>query len=201
MTDEVYVWDKFVRLFHWSLVVLFTISYLTGEEESSLHVYSGYAIVLLVLARIGWGVLGSKHARFSDFVCGPAKVMAYSKSVSSGNPKHYLGHNPLGGLMVLALLASLLTVTFSGMKLYAVEEGRGPLADAGHGVLVATAYASDDEYGEHEGNEEIWEEIHEAAVNVALVLVFLHIGGVVLSSWVHRESLVKAMLTGYKQRR
>lgn len=210
MSEAVYVWDKFVRLFHWSLVALFVTSYLTGESESELHIYSGYAIVCLIVARIAWGFIGPKHARFRDFVFGPVTVAEYAKSLLDGKPTHYLGHNPLGGLMVVALLLTLSLVTVSGMKLLAVEEGRGPLAGNDGLVVMSQAVASpheeyEYEYGEHEGGheeegEEFWEEIHEAAVNFMWLLVVLHIAGVLFSSMREGESLVKAMITGYKRR-
>lgn len=117
----------------------------------------------------------------------------------SGNPKHYLGHNPLGGAMVVALLCTLLLTTFSGMKLYAVEKGKGPFAAGGEMSLVSSAVANKDKHDDaHEEGEDFWEEIHETGINIMLFLVVLHISGVVISSRVHRESLVKAMITGYK---
>lgn len=205
MANTVYVWDRFVRLFHWSLVALFTVSYLTGEEETIWHIYSGYAIATLVVARILWGFVGSRHARFRDFLYRPADVIQYGKALLGGKPKHYLGHNPLGGLMVVALLLTLLVATLSGMKLYAVEEGKGPFAQQTPLTLVNRAVADEDEHhksGHREDDEEedLWEEIHEVAVNLMLLLIVLHIAGVVVSSRVHGESLVKAMVTGYKSR-
>ena len=202
MGNKVYVWDTFVRIFHWSLVALFVTSYVTGEEETILHIYSGYAILALVVARILWGFIGSRYARFRDFVKGPREVMEYARSMASGKPKHYLGHNPLGGLMVLALLAALLMTTVSGLKLYAVEEGKGPLASTISVSPIAQAYAhgeGSDHGKERKEGEEFWEEIHEFSVNLMLLLIALHIGGVVVSSRLHRESLVKAMVTGYKE--
>lgn len=207
MQQQVYVWDKFVRLFHWSLVTLFVVSYLTGETESSLHINSGYAIGLLLVARMVWGFIGSKRARFIDFIYSPAKIFAYAKGLINGKPPHYLGHNPLGGLMVFALLVSLSMTVISGLKLYAVEEGKGPLAGVERLVpaalprVIASAMADDDEHRSesHEENDELWEEMHEAAVNVTLLLIAFHVLGVIGSSLLHRESLVKAMITGYKQ--
>lgn len=203
MSKSIYVWDIFVRIFHWALVLLFITSYLTGEEETIWHIYSGYTITVLVLLRIVWGFIGTRYARFSDFVRRPVVIKEYARGLMSGNPKHYLGHNPLGGAMVVALLCTLLLTTFSGMKLYAVEEGKGPFAAGGEMSLVSSAVADEDEHeheDEHEEGEDFWEEIHETGINIMLLLIILHISGVVISSRVHRESLVKAMLTGYKQR-
>ena len=207
--EQVYVWDRFVRFFHWTLVVLFCTSYLSGDEVEWLHVYSGYGIALLILARTLWGFIGSTHARFRDFLYSPLSAVEYLKSVANGNPRHYLGHNPAGAMMVFALLAGLFLTTLSGMKLYAVEEGKGPLAQEINVQLVNDAYAdSDDEYDdddhhdrEDEEAEEFWEEVHEFSVNFMLLLVVIHILGVIVSSRAHEESLVKAMVTGYKDPR
>jgi cytochrome b len=209
MTENTYVWDKFVRLFHWSLVLLFIVSYLSGEDEHWIHVYSGYAIVTLLILRVIWGFIGTRHARFSDFIYSPAIVMQYIKSMLAGNPKRYLGHNPAGGVMVFALLATLSVVTFSGLKLYAVEEGKGPLAENISIALTSQAYADSDEHDDHEGREhdeededeaeEFWEDIHEGAVNFMLLLIILHVVGVVVASRLHNESLIKAMITGDKE--
>lgn len=209
--EQVYVWDRFVRFFHWTLVVLFGVSYVTGDEIEWLHVYSGYGIALLILARALWGFIGSTYARFKDFLYSPLSAVGYLKSLAAGNPRHYVGHNPAGAMMVFALLAGLFLTTLSGMKLYAVEEGKGPLAQEIRVQLVDTAYGDSDddedddehgEYGEHENEEteEFWEEIHEFAVNFMLFLVIVHILGVIVSSRAHGENLVKAMITGYKER-
>jgi cytochrome b len=202
MTSEerVKVWDVGVRLFHWTLVVLFTVAYLSGDDESTLHVYAGYGVIALIVFRIVWGFVGTRHARFADFIRGPKATMAYAKSLLSGKPVHYLGHNPLGGWMVIALLLSVAATSWSGLEAYAAE-GHGPLAgQSSH--FIPSAFADDDEAGEGRGKEgggdEFWEEAHEVLANFTVLLVFLHIAGVVVSSVMHRESLVKAMITGYK---
>ena len=216
MKDKIYVWDPLVRLFHWLLVALFITSYITGENESSIHIYSGYTILTLLTIRIIWGFVGSKYARFSDFVKSPAETIAYLKDLKSNKPseKHYVGHNPAGGMMVLALLISISCTGFAGLKLYGAE-GHGPFA-VGHEV-VAGQEREVKEHGEdvhevhekHEGHEdeayedeeaeEFWEEIHEFFVNFTLFLIILHIAGVVMSARKHNENLVKAMVTGYKE--
>lgn len=215
--NTVKVWDLGVRLFHWSLVLLFVVSYLSGDEQETLHAWSGYAIIALLGFRIIWGFVGTKYARFSDFVYGPGEVSAYLKSLTSRSPRHYLGHNPAGGWMVLALLLSLGLATFSGLKLYAAD-GHGPLAQ--DISLISSAYADgrddddDDERGREGGSatmagekgekenpeEEFWEEIHEFFVNFTLLLVIVHIAGVFVSSFLHGENLPRAMMTGYKKK-
>jgi cytochrome b len=203
--NTIKVWDPFIRIFHWSLVIFFTIAFLTGEEAESLHVYAGYVVIGLVIFRILWGFIGPEHARFTDFVFGPAKVIQYLKSLASGSPQRYIGHNPAGGYMVVVLmLATLLLVTFTGLKAYAAE-GHGPLAANTEISVISFAKAKE---GDRKGNGAVesgknkgdayWEDIHEAASNFMLGLIVLHILGVVVYSRLHKENLVKAMITGEK---
>jgi cytochrome b len=204
------VWDIFVRIFHWSLVIAFIVAYLTAEGENAVHIYAGYTVLGLIIFRVLWGIIGSKYARFSDFVYSPSQVIQYLKGLKEKNPTHYLGHNPAGGWMIVALLLSLFVVTLSGLKIYAIEEGRGPLAwissDASVIQVVRADEDEDDEHeggkhedDEHEAEEEFWEEIHEISTNFTLFLIVLHFMGVVVSSRLHGENLVKAMITGKKQ--
>jgi cytochrome b len=213
MTDtRIRVWDPLVRLFHWSLVVTFTVAYFTGDEDNLVHIWSGYAVIGLVIFRILWGFIGSRHARFSDFLASPARVLDYLKSLAARQPERYLGHNPAGGWMIVLLLIAILLTSISGIKVYGLE-GHGPLASSGSEmVLISTAQADEDEHEEHEeehgedgheghedGAEEFWEEIHEFLSNFTVFLIALHIAGVLVSSALHRENLVRAMITGYKQ--
>ncbi len=210
MNQQIPVWDILIRLFHWSLALSFFIAYISGEDESLIHIYSGYFIIGLLLFRIVWGFIGTQHARFSDFIYSPKQVTGYLKSLLSGQPQHYIGHNPAGSWMVFALLISLSLTSITGLKLYAVEEGLGPLAYQTAPVsleLISKAHADDDddeheyESGKHEDEaEEFWEELHEAFSNLTVFLVFLHIAGVVVASLVHGENLVKAMINGRKQK-
>lgn len=197
------VWDILVRIFHWSLVLAFFIAYLTEDDLEDLHIISGYTVLGLITFRVIWGFIGSRYARFSNFIYSPKEIMAYLSSLMTDKPKHYLGHNPAGGAMILALLFSLFATTITGLKVYGVE-GHGPLADNGIEVsIISKAYADDDEHeGKHEKNkeeEEFWEEIHEFFSNFTLLLVFLHIAGVIVASRVHGENLVRAMITGKKE--
>jgi len=184
---EVKVWDPLVRVFHWTLVTAFFTAYLTeGEDETlALHTWAGYTVLGLLLVRLLWGFVGTRHARFSDFVCRPATVKEYLGSVLRLNPRRYLGHNPAGGLMIVALLASLLVTGFSGMALYAVEQHAGPLA----GWLGTLG----------EAWEEVFEGLHELFANFTLFLVVVHVAGVLVESLLHGENLVRAMFTGRKR--
>ncbi len=199
MGKEIRVWDPLIRLFHWGLVLAFSIAYLTGEDESNLHIYAGYAVLGLITFRVLWGFIGTRYARFSNFVYSPKPVVQYLKSLVSRKPEHYPGHNPAGGWMVIVMLLTLFVVTVSGLKVYALEEGLGPLAGAPPVVtLISDAQADSDSEGENEAAEEFWEEIHEASSNFMLLLIFLHITAVIVSGRLHDEHLVKAMITGKK---
>ena len=200
LPNETRVWDPVVRIFHWSLVAAFTIAWLTGEEESRLHEFAGYVVIGLVLIHVVWGFVGTKYARFRDFVYRPSTVLAYAKDILAGKSKRHLGHNPLGGMMVIAMLLSLLAAGVTGLALQGAEEGTGPFAaiTANTSVtvpaVISKAVADDDD----EGAEEAWKELHEFFANLSLLLVALHIAGVIVGSLVHRENLVRAMFTGRK---
>jgi cytochrome b len=210
------VWDPLIRIGHWTLVIAFFTAYFTEDDLMTQHIWAGYIVGAVVLFRFVWGFIGSKHARFSDFIYSPAKVLGYLKGLISRKPQHYLGHNPAGGAMVIALLLSLSATVYTGLALYAVEKNAGPLAgiiassDKSKPVIsvVSTAYADDDadedrnEQGSSMVNKEgekFWEELHEFFANFTLLLVVLHIGGVLLSSYIDKEKLIKAMVTGKKE--
>ena len=110
------VWDPAVRLFHWSLVALFLIAFLSGDESDGLHRLAGYGICGLLIFRVVWGFVGTRHARFSDFVYAPRKVKHYLTGLFRGKPARYLGHNPAGGAMILALLLSLSITCWTDLK-------------------------------------------------------------------------------------
>lgn len=207
------VWDPLVRVFHWSLVLFFVISYASGEEESLLHPWSGYAIASLLFVRLVWGFIGTKYARFAGFVYSRTQIISYAKGLISGDAKRYVGHNPLGGLMIVVLLTSLLMTATTGMLLYGAKESKGPLAGlmaqqspVQLPQIISTAHADDDEHdhdnasGKKDDDEhEFLEETHELFANFTLLLVMLHLAGVFVGSAVHKESLVKAMLSGKKR--
>lgn len=181
--DKVRVWDPFVRIFHWLLVLSFTIAWLSGEELVTLHVWAGYAVSGLVLLRLVWGIVGTRHARFSDFVYRPAEIRRFLRDTLHLRAKRYLGHNPAGGAMILLMLVALMIACVTGFAIYGVEAGAGPLA-----MLAGTPWAG----------EEMLEDVHEFFANLMLLLVLVHVAGVIVESLIHRESLVKAMITGRK---
>jgi cytochrome b len=179
-TKSVVVWDPIVRIGHWLVVVGFFIAYFTEEELLTLHVWSGYTVGTVVVLRIFWGLVGPEHARFTSFLFPPAEVFRYANGLMRGGAPRYLGHSPAGGAMVVALLLGLIATTTTGLVLYAIEEHAGPLAG-----WVTTG-------------EEFWEELHEVFANATLGLVLLHIVGVLVASYRHRENLVRSMITGRK---
>lgn len=184
--NDIVVWDPLVRIFHWSLVVSFTVAYLSGEGEwLGLHAWSGYIIGGLILFRLLWGMVGPQHARFADFVHTPATTLAYGRDLLRGKARRYLGHNPLGGAMTVALLVMLAIDTITGLLLYGATEAAGPLA----GLMVVTGHWAG----------EALEEIHEFFSNLTVLLIVLHIGGVLVSSLVHHENLIRSMITGRKR--
>ena len=215
--DTIKVWDPLVRIGHWTLVAAFFIAYFTEEDLLTQHVWAGYTVAGVVLFRVLWGFIGTENARFKNFVRSPGPTLRYLVDIARNRAKRYIGHNPAGGAMIVALIASLAVTTWSGLEIYAIEENAGPLAgfyaqsdlrESGF-ELVGTAYASEDDDSdddeehsdrdnEHESAEEFWEEVHEASANFTLFLVLMHVAGVLLASFTHRENLVKAMFTGRK---
>lgn len=169
--NRILVWDLPTRWFHWLLASAFAGTWLTSESErySDLHVMLGYTLLGLIAFRLVWGFAGTRYARFKDFAYTPAKVVQYLKSLVSGKPEHYLGHNPAGAVAIFLLLALGLTTGISGWLLYNDIGG------------------------------EWFEDVHEFLANSMLVVVGVHIAGVIVSSFLHRENLARAMVTGYKQ--
>lgn len=195
------VWDPIVRVFHWTLVVSFFIAYVTEDEVMWLHEYAGYLVLGLVLFRVIWGFIGTRHARFTDFVFPPREVLQYVKDLFSFRAKRYLGHNPAGGMMVIILLVMLALTSWTGIKAY---EHENPQQASRSVSVISTAMADgkhdddDERHGKGGERNELWEEVHEFFANFTLLLVFVHIAGVLGSSVLHRENLVRAMITGRK---
>lgn len=183
-TNTVRIWDPFVRIFHWVLVGAFAAAYISEDHYLDIHTIAGYTVLTLVALRVVWGFIGSQHARFKDFVRPPGEALGYVKDTLLGRARRYLGHNPAGGLMIVAMLISLLATTVSGVALLGVEESAGPLA-----TLMA---------GMSHGFEEGLEEVHEFFANFTVALVLGHVLGVLVESLFHRENLVRAMFTGNK---
>lgn len=203
-TKPVRVWDVFVRVAHWALVAGFFVAYFTEDELLPIHVWAGYIVGAIVVLRVAWGFVGPEYARFSNFMYSPAKVVGYLGSLIRRDATRYLGHSPAGGAMVILLLVSLAGTVWSGLTVYGYEQGAGPLAGvlvgetAASGALQNGRQAGEETESAFEGKEEYWEEMHEFFANLTLALVGLHIAGVLLASFVHRENLPWAMVTGDK---
>ena len=171
MAATVKIWDPLVRVFHWSLVASFAIAWLSAEEWGDLHEWAGYSAGALIAFRLVWGLVGSRYARFTQFVRSPLTAAAYLRDIVTGRERRYLGHNPAGGLMILALISCMAGLCLTGWL---------STTDAFWGVDWV-------------------EEIHEALANVLLALVILHVGGVIMAGFRHQENLVRAMVTGRKR--
>jgi cytochrome b len=181
-SSTVKVWDPLVRVFHWSLVFFFILAFITEDDWLELHVQAGYVVSYLVGFRLLWGLVGTRNARFLSFVKSPAVMLSYLKTLLKFKVPHYLGHNPLGAAMVIILLLGIILVSLSGMVIIAAE-GNGPLA----GTFMAS------------WNADWMEEVHEFFANFTLLMVIVHVSGVIFSSLIEGENLVKAMLTGRKK--
>ena len=166
------VWDGVVRGFHWALVASFVTAWLTSHSSEDIHRLAGFAAAGLVALRLLWGVLGTPYARFSQFVRDPATILKYLAALLTGREARYIGHNPAGGAMVVVLIAAMGSTALTGWLM---------TTDAYFGVAwVETA--------------------HSLAAHGMLLLILLHIGGVALASFRHRENLVRAMITGRKRK-
>ena len=168
--ERILVWDFPTRIFHWLLVASFIVAYLTSESEKlrDWHMVSGYLLAGLIMFRLVWGMIGTKYARFRDFVRGPAAVLEYLNGLFSKESKHYIGHNPAGAIAIVLLLTCGLGMGVTGWLIF---------NDLGGSFI---------------------EEGHESLAVIMLTIVLVHVLGVMLSSLLHRENLVRAMVTGYK---
>lgn len=177
------VWDAPTRLFHWGIVLLVATSYITARTgRIDWHFYSGYAILTLVLFRIGWGFAGSRTARFSHFIRGPQAALAHLADVARRHPESGVGHNAAGGLMVALLLLLLLAQATSGLFANDGLFEAGPLA-----ALVGPAW-SDRISG-----------LHAFMVNLLLAAIAIHVAAVLLYATVLRQDIVRPMITGWKK--
>ncbi|WP_338693295.1 cytochrome b/b6 domain-containing protein [Bradyrhizobium sp. 26S5] len=165
------VWDPFVRIFHWSLVATFVIAYATGDEIERVHVAAGYTIAGLLAIRMVWGFVGPRHARFSSFVRPPREVLAYIRDVTLLRAPRYIGHNPAGGAMIIALLVALAGTCATGY------------------MITTNAY----------WGSKLIEHVHEFLANLTVGLVVAHVLGVLIASFEHRENLVASMISGRKR--
>jgi len=184
-TDEVRIWDLFVRFFHWSLVATVLTCLFTEDDSLNLHVIAGYAAGLLIVTRIFWGFVGPPTARFASFAFRPAIMVGYLRDLVGFRSQRYLGHSPAGGAMIFLQIITLIGLVGTGVAAYAAEEHAGPLA---------TFFVDADR-----NTRSILAVLHQGLANLLWLLIFLHLAGVVLASFAHRENLVKSMITGRKR--
>jgi cytochrome b len=197
------VWDLFVRISHWSLVLIVLIAFLSGDEKNPIHIYAGYTILAIISLRFVWGFIGGKHARFTNFIYSPSLAVEYIKQLLKREPKYYVGHNPAAGWMVILLLIFLAVVCATGHMAYKFK-GQGISVQNFSIIKYAYADSDDDDEYEHEDEpeeNEFWEDIHEGTASALLILIFLHVSGALLSSKLHNENLVMAMITGKKEKK
>jgi cytochrome b len=165
------VWDPLLRVLHWSLVAAVALGWATTAWSTTFHETVGYAGLVIVALRVVWGFVGTRHARFASFVRGPRATLRYAARLMRGDAPRHLGHNPLGAWMVIALLACLPALAVTGW-LYRTERFWG----------------------------EVWlDELHQGIAWTLVVLAALHVAGVVVTGWRHRENLVRAMFSGRKR--
>lgn len=167
------VWDRFVRIFHWSLVACVMVNFFAVDDGETLHQWLGYTASALVCARIVWGFVGPRHARFSDFFPTPAKIRGHLSGLLSGAKDHHDGHNPVGAVVMLAMLAIVLALGTTGFL---------QTTDAFWG-------------------EEWLQELHEGLASALIGLAGLHAAAAIVMSRVERTNLIAAMITGVKVRR
>jgi cytochrome b len=164
------VWDPVVRLFHWTVVAGCAVN-MVLDDGKLVHRWVGYAVALALAIRLVWGLIGTRHARFTDFVPGWTELKVYiAAAIRFREPRH-LGHNPLGAVMILALMAMLAGVSVTGWMM-----------------------TLDRFWGSH-----LMEEIHESFANGILLLAAVHVLGVLYGSLRHGENLIRAMVTGLKR--
>jgi cytochrome b len=178
------VWDVPVRIFHWALALLIVSQIVTvsiGGNAMEYHVLGGYSILTLVLFRIVWGLVGTRHARFANFIRGPLAVFRYARSLFGAEHEQHTGHNPLGGWSVIAMLTSVLVQAVSG--LFADDEimTTGPL----------WKYVSDDVAS-------LFGMIHEANALVLLTLICIHMSAILFYLARKKENLIVPMFSGVK---
>ncbi|UCV29850.1 cytochrome b/b6 domain-containing protein [Ferribacterium limneticum] len=169
--QKILVWDWPVRLGHWLMVAGFSLAWLTSDSETFrlVHAFAGSVVIAVALFRLPWGFIGSRYARFADFVRGPTSVIDYLGSLLKLQPTHHVGHNPAGGWAIMLLLGLSILTGVVGWAMY------------------------------NELGGEWLEDLHEGLAATMLTVVIVHVAGVISGSLLHGENLLRAMLTGHKQ--
>jgi len=181
---KIQVWDPLIRIFHWMLAGCFITAYVLEDEFIRLHLLAGSIILGLVIFRLIWGIAGTEHARFTDFAPSFSSVKKHLLDLIRMQSSRHTGHTPAGSIMIYLLLTGLLLLTTSGLMLYGLEEGSGPLAS----VMGGMPYEAS-----------VWiKEAHPLIADALVLLILLHVAGVFIESALQKQNLVMAMITGRK---
>lgn len=175
-----YIWTLPSRIFHWVFVLLIITCYLTDDDDTILiHAIAGYLLVVTLFFRFGWGYIGPKYSNFRDFTLNIQKVKNYTKNIF--NPKEeYQGHNPAAAFVMVSILIVVAFIIYTGTLTYGAEEAKGLFSFL--------------------EKDKIYKHIHEFFANLLYLLIFLHLGGLVLDRVLHKENqTIKSIFSGYKQ--
>jgi cytochrome b len=181
---RIQVWDPLVRIFHWLLAGSFITAYLLEDEMLNLHLLAGSIVLGLVIFRLVWGVMGTKHSRFADFACSIRQLIQHLHDLVRLRPARHVGHTPVGGLMTFVLLTGLLMLSLSGVMLYSLENSSAPFAFLMAGATTDTIL--------------LIENLHELIADTLALFVLFHVAGVLVESVLQKENLIRAMFTGCK---
>ena len=187
VTNQIMVWDPLIRFFHWLLVACFAIAYVVEDERIALHLLAGSIITGLIAFRLAWGFIGSRYSRFADFLFTPRQTFAHIRDLLRLRAGAHVGHNPAGSMMILALLAGLAALCLTGIALYGLQEGQGPMGGVTANASLDVAY--------------LVETMHGLIADGLVILIMLHLGGVMLESLLQKQNLARAMFTGRKNMR
>jgi len=180
-TGQLQVWDPLVRIFHWLLVACFLIAYIMEDEMLNLHVLMGSIVLGLIVFRLIWGVVGTEHARFSDFTYSFREIAGHLLSLMCLRSARHTGHTPAGSVMIFFLLVGLLLLTMSGLLLYSLENSIAVLS----GITLESLL--------------LIETMHGLMADVLMFAVIFHVAGVLVETVLQRQNLMLAMITGYKK--
>ncbi|ATX82182.1 Cytochrome b [Mariprofundus ferrinatatus] len=187
MTEkEIQIWDPLIRIFHVLLITCFVLAWWFEDDYLKLHLLCGSIVLGLIFFRMIWGITGTPHTRFSDFPLSPRMLLSHLNSLWKLRKESYPGHTPAGSLMIITLLLLLLLLSLSGVAVYALQTGHGPLASWAESV---------------DFQREIWlTKIHQLLADTITLLALLHVGGVLFESLLQKQNLALAMITGRKKR-
>ena len=184
-TKQILVWDPLLRIFHALLAGCFLVAYVMEDEMLHLHLLLGSIVFGLIIFRLFWGICGTEHARFSDFIFSIKQIRDHLRSLIRWKPSHHTGHTPAGGVMIFFLLIGLLILTLSGIMLYGLENSAAPFAYLTTDMSLDTII--------------FIEQLHSLVADALMLAVLFHIAGVLIESLLQQQNLIGAMITGYKK--